>query len=128
MNNNERPLPPHARRPVRPVRPSRPDRGPIPQAIFIAPAFRQGVGADDHEVEPRAGRASRNDGNGLRMTRSATEAARRAGLDDEAIRRVMSEPTQVAPDRDHPDRTRFTRGPVVVVTAKDGVVLGVYTR
>jgi hypothetical protein len=62
------------------------------------------------------------------MTKSAQEAARRAGLDDEAVRRVMSEPTQVAADRDNPDRTRFTRGQIVVVTAKDGVVLGVYKR
>ena len=123
MTAPQRPIRPGDRRPVRPPRP---DRGPIPQATFIAPSFRETGWSDEEDNRPPRG--PRNDGKGLRMTKSAQEAARRAGLDDEAVRRVMSEPNQVAADRDNPDRTRFTRGQIVVVTAKDGVVLGVYKR
>jgi hypothetical protein len=96
--------------------------------VFISPSFKENYQDDDGDNDSRSRRPQSRDGGSLRMTKSAQEAARRSGLDDEAIRQVMSEPTQVAPDRDHPDRTRFTRGSVVVVTAKDGVVLGVYKR
>ncbi len=62
------------------------------------------------------------------MTKSASEAARRSNLSEDTIRDVLEHATQVSPDRDNPDRTRFTKGSIVVVTSKDGMVLGVYKR
>jgi hypothetical protein len=127
--NSQRPQPAgDPRRPVRAVRPPRPERPPVPQAVFIAPPVSNNHRDEDYEEPSQPPRFTGRDSKGLRMTRSATEAARRAGLDDDAIRRVMTEPAEIAPDRDHPDRTRFTRGPVVVVAAKDGMVLGVFKR
>jgi hypothetical protein len=102
------------------------DLPPAPPAIFIAPAFNERY--DDNVPSPSSKNHKNANDNRLRMTKAASEAARRANLSDDAIREVLEHPSQVGPDRDNPERTRFTKGSLVVVTGKDGVVLGVYKR
>lgn len=102
------------------------NRPPAPQVVFIEPPLRE-TAADQHNTRDE-GRPPKQKSEGLRMTKSASEAARRSNLNDAQIRAVLEDPNDVAPDRDHPDRTRFTKGSLVVVTGKDGVVLGIYKR
>ena len=99
---------------------------PAPPVIFIAPPIAEGY--DDAPTSPDRRSNKNNAEPQLRITKPAAEAARRANLTDAAIRDVMENATQVGPDRDNPGRTRFTKGAVVVVTGKDGMVLGVFKR
>ena len=64
----------------------------------------------------------------VQMTRSAIEAAARLGVTAEQVSATIAEATEVRPDRDRPERTRFRRGTMVVVTGRDGVVLAVYVN
>lgn len=131
--------------PTRPTRPQLPARGvrpnsaearaakfanrpPIPQAVFIAPPAVDD--SRDERNDRDRGRVPSNASKSaaLRTTKAAAEAARRFKLNDEQLREILENASQVGPDRDNPDRTRFTRGQFVVVTGKDGVILGVYKR
>lgn len=102
------------------------NRPPAPQVVFIQPPVHEA--AADQQSSTSAGRPPKLKSDSLRMTKSASEAARRSNLNDAQIRAVLEDPSDVAPDRDNPDRTRFTKGSLVVVTGKDGVVLGIYKR
>lgn len=108
--------------PLRAVRPTRPLR-PVPLPVFIAPpALAEFVD------EPRGHEPRRPEARPVPLTKSAQAAATRAGLSNDAVRLVLCDATTVSPDRDHPDRLRFTRGNVVAVCSRDGVVLGIYPR
>ena len=102
------------------------NRPPAPQVVFIQPPLRQ-EGVESHQSTDNR-RRPKTKTEGLRMTKPAAEAARRSNLTESHIRAVLESPTDVEPDRDNPDRTRFTRGTLIVVTGKDGVVLGIYKR
>lgn len=127
MSDQRRPVPPQRQQPQRFTPKPKVARPPIPAAVFIAPTFAgndessrtSGQNAPDRKQKAEVA---------VRMTKSATEAAKRLGLDSAAVKEIMESATQVGPDRDHPDRIRFTRGNHVVLAAKDGVVLGVYRR
>ena len=120
--------------PGRPLRPNSPEaraaryanRPPAPAAIFIAPPIVADNGFQQNDRTPD--RAPKQKADALRMTRAAAEAAKRSSLSDAQIRNVLEDPSEVGPDRDHPERTRFTKGTLVVVTGKDGIVLGVFKR
>jgi hypothetical protein len=64
----------------------------------------------------------------LRMTRGAREAATGMGIDDADIQRCLDAPDDVSPHPDHPTRTRFRRGALVVLAGGDGMVLRVSRR
>jgi hypothetical protein len=64
----------------------------------------------------------------LRMTRGAREAASGMRVADADIQRCLDAPDDVAPHPDHPTRTRFRRGTLVVLAAADGMVLRVSRR
>ena len=131
MSNPLNPSRPQQQRPLRPnsaeARAARyANRPPAPAAIFIAPPLVEDKIAQQHDRGPD--RAPKSKSDTLRMTKSASDAARRSNLTDQQIRAVLEDPTQVGPDRDNPERTRFVKGSLVVVTGKDGIVLGVYKR
>jgi len=102
------------------------NRPPAPQVVFIQPSLRQEGAESLQSIENR--RYPKIKTEGLRMTKPATEAARRSNLTESHIRAVLESPTDVEPDRDNPDRTRFTKGSLIVVTGKDGVIIGIYKR
>ena len=62
------------------------------------------------------------------MTRGARRSAADFGISDADIAHVLAEPTKVSPEEDHPERTRFHRAGVTVVTGGDGMVLHVSRR
>jgi hypothetical protein len=64
----------------------------------------------------------------LRMTRGAREAASGMRVADADIQHCLDAPDDVAPHPDHPTRTRFRRGTLVVLAAADGMVLRVSRR
>lgn len=64
----------------------------------------------------------------LRMTRGAREAATGMRVADADIQRCLDAPDDVAPHPDHPTRTRFCRGTLVVLAGADGMVLRVSRR
>jgi hypothetical protein len=102
------------------------NRPPAPQVVFIQPPLHDGGYAYQQSNENRSQPKMKTVG--LRMTKPAAEAARRSNLDESQIRAVLETPNDVEPDRDNPDRTRFTKGSLIVVTGKDGVVIGIYKR
>ena len=102
------------------------NRPPAPQVVFIQPAVRRDGSDFQQSLENRDHQKMKKDG--LRMTKPAAEAARRSNISEAQIRSVLENPNDVEPDRDNPDKTRFTKGSLIVVAGKDGVVLAIYKR
>ena len=107
-----------------------------PELTFLAPpstgAAPEHDPADDRlfdlSVARTTGTGSAKAAGGLRMTRGAREAATGMNVSDADIQRCLDAPDEVSADETTPTRTRFRRGPLVVLSGADGMVLRVQRR
>jgi hypothetical protein len=98
-----------------------PDFAPEPaREIVRRPAHNGGA--------PSTASGSIGAGGALRMLKGARQAAAGMKISDEAIREVIEDPHDVAPDPTHPERTRLKRGALTVTTGQDGMILRVTRR
>ena len=96
----------------------------VPATIFLAAPVNNLKSSDESISLPLYNDKKNN----LKMTKSASESVKRFGLKEQSVRDVLESASEVMPDRDNPDRTRFTLGKITVLTARDGVILGVFLR
>ena len=106
--------------------PSSPDDDPGASAETVRGSATLPAGPATHRTSraPSRGRSA----GALRMTRGAREAAAGMKVADADIQKCLDAPDDVFPDENAPSRTRFRRGPLVVLAGADGMVLRVDRR
>lgn len=93
--------------------------------VVMSPSERSAPSAR-RAARPAAGRAT--PASAIQMTRGAREAATGMKVSDADILRCLDAPEAISPDPNTPERTRFRRGNLLVVTGADGTVLRVNRR
>ncbi|CAB4849674.1 unannotated protein [freshwater metagenome] len=64
----------------------------------------------------------------LRMTKGARASTNADGITDQALRETIANPEDIEPDAAGQGRLRLRRGSMIVVVARDGMILSVRDR